>query len=81
MIGRRALKFNYTCVQTLLKWDFASLPTRTLKEMIISVFFVMGKTLVAPIKTTTIPKLEFQAAFHAFRIKALIHEEHDITID
>ena len=36
----------------------------------------MGKTRVAPIKTTTISKLELQAALHASRIKVSIIEEH-----
>ena len=27
MFGRRAAMFEYTCLQMLLKWDFASLPT------------------------------------------------------
>ena len=48
---------------------------------IINVSSVMGKTRVAPIKTTTISKLELKAALHASRIKVSILEEHDITID
>ena len=47
----------------------------------VKVSFVMGKTRVAPIKTTTIPKLELQAALHASRIKVSIIEEHDFTIN
>ena len=47
----------------------------------INVSFVMRKTREAPIKTTTIPKLELQAALHASRIKASFLEDHDITID
>ena len=48
---------------------------------IINVSFVVGMTRVAPIKTTTIPKLELQAALHASRIKVSILEELDIIID
>ena len=47
----------------------------------INVSFVMRKTREAPIKTTTIPKLELQAALHASRIKASFLEDHDIAID
>ena len=47
----------------------------------VKVSFVMGNTRVAPIKTTTIPKLELQAALHASRIKVSIIEEHDFTIN
>ena len=47
----------------------------------VKVSFVMGKTRVAPIKTTTIPKLELQAALHASRIKVSVMEEHDFTIN
>ena len=36
------------------------------------VSFAMGKTRVAPIKTTTLPKLELQAALHASRIKVSV---------
>ena len=43
--------------------------------------FAMGKPRVAPIKTTTIPKLELQTALHASRIQGSIIEEHDFTID
>ena len=41
----------------------------------------MGKTRVKRIKTTTIPKMEFQAALQASRIKVSILEQHDIIID
>ena len=47
----------------------------------VKVSFVMEKTRAAPIKTTTIPKLELQAALHASRIKVSIIEEHDFTIN
>ena len=47
----------------------------------VKVSFVMGKTRVAPIKTTTIPKFELQAALRASRIKVSIIEEHDFTIN
>ena len=47
----------------------------------VNVSFVMEKTRVASIKTTTIPKLELQAALHASRIKVSIIEEHDFTIN
>ena len=50
----------------------------------VKVSFVMGKTRVAPIKTTMIPiipKLELQAALHASRIKVSIIEENDFTIN
>ena len=36
---------------------------------------------MAPIRNTTFPKLELQAAFHESRIKVSIIEEHDFTID
>ena len=41
----------------------------------------MGKARVAPIRTTTIPKLELQATLHAARSKVSIIEEHEFTID
>ena len=47
----------------------------------VKVSFVMGKTRVAPIKTTTVPKLGLPAALHASRIKVSIIEEHDFTIN
>ena len=47
----------------------------------VKVSFVMGKTRVAPIKSTTIPKLGLQAALHASRLKVSIIEEQDFTID
>ena len=47
----------------------------------VKVSFVMGKTRVAPIKTTTIPKLKLRAALHASRMKVSIIEEHDFTIN
>ena len=47
----------------------------------VKVSFVMSRTSLAPIKTTSIPKLEFQAALHASLIKVSIIEEHDFTID
>ena len=50
------------------------------KDYKVRVSFVMGKTRVALIKTTTIPKLALQAAPHASRVKASIIEEHDFTI-
>ena len=47
----------------------------------VKVSFVLGKKRVTPIKTTTISKLELQAALHASRIKVSIIEEHDFTIN
>ena len=35
------------------------------KDNKVKVSFIMGKTTVAPIKTTTLPKLELQAVLHA----------------
>ena len=49
------------------------------KDDKVKVFFVMGKTRVAPVKTTTIPKLELQAALHEPWIKVSIIEKHDFT--
>ena len=51
------------------------------KDDKVKVSFVIRKTRVAPIKTTTIPKLELQASLHASRIKVSIIEEHEFTID
>ena len=51
------------------------------KDYKVRVSFVMGKTRVAPIKTTTTPKEELQAAPHASRIKVSIIEEHDFPFN
>ena len=47
----------------------------------VKISFVLGKTKVAPIKNTKIPKLELQAALHASRRKVSIIEEQDFTIN
>ena len=47
----------------------------------VKISFVMVKTRAASIKTTTIPKLELQAALHASRVKVSIIGEHDFTIE
>ena len=43
--------------------------------------FVMGKSRVAPIKETTIPRLELSAAVVATRLERMIRNESDIKID
>ena len=59
------------------KWDYL----RFEKDDKVKVSFVIGKTRVAPINTTTIPilELELQAALHASRIEVSIIEEHNFT--
>ena len=43
--------------------------------------FLMGKTRVAPLRQTTIPKLELQAALYAARLKKTIEDEMDFKFD
>ena len=43
--------------------------------------FVMGKSRVAPIKETTIPRLELSAAVVATRLDRMIRNESDLNID
>ncbi|XP_075257361.1 uncharacterized protein LOC142349564 [Convolutriloba macropyga] len=41
----------------------------------------MGKTRVAPLRQTTIPRLELQAAIYAARLKKTIEDEMDLKFD
>ena len=43
--------------------------------------FLMGKTRVAPLRQTTIPRLELQAALYAARLKKTIEDEMDFKFD
>ena len=50
-------------------------------EATLKLTYVIGKCRVAPIRHTTIPKLELQAAVYGVRLKRQILREHDVKID
>ena len=50
-------------------------------ETTLKLTYVTGKCWVAPIRHTTIPKLELQAAVYGVRLKRQIVREHDVKID
>ena len=54
---------------------------RTETEDGAEVSFVLGKCRIAPIKQLSIPRLELQAALYSVRLRKLILQEHDISID
>ena len=46
-----------------------------------TICFLLGKTRVAPLRQTTIPRLELQAALYAARLKKTIEDEMDFKFD
>ena len=46
-----------------------------------TICFLMGKAKVAPLRQTTIPRLELQAALYAARLKKTIEDEMDFKLD
>ena len=50
-------------------------------ETTLKLTYVIGKSRVAPIRHTTIPKLELQAAVNRVRLRRQILREHDVKID
>ena len=50
-------------------------------EATLKLTYVIGKCRVAPIRHTTIPKLDFQAAVYGVRLRKQILREHDFRID
>ena len=50
-------------------------------ETALKLTYVIGNCRVAPIRHTTIPKLELQAAVYGVRLKRQILREHDVKID
>ncbi|XP_075263603.1 uncharacterized protein LOC142355282 [Convolutriloba macropyga] len=50
-------------------------------EVTLKLLYVIGTCRVAPIRHTTIPKLELQAAVYGVRLRRQILREHDVKID
>ena len=51
------------------------------EEATVKITFVIGKIRGAPIRHTTIPKLELQAAVYGGRLRRQILRENNVTID
>ena len=50
-------------------------------ETTLKLLYVIGKCRVAPIRHTTIPKIELQAAVYGVRLRSQILSEHDMKLD
>ena len=54
---------------------------KTTSNQGITIRFLMGKTRVAPLRQTTSPRVELQAALYASRLKVTIEDEMDFKFD